>query len=253
MIQVRVDTRVMDAKLAKLRSNRLDARREGTAVAANEVIRFVVTRAPKDTNRYVRGWQKAQNDIARGSSTVAPIPLDVIKPSRYAAQIRTRIAKQASYWTGVRVRLEQQLSAVDKAGFKRESPRGVRALKRLEKVRVIEERAREMLRWMNENPDGATHAILIGGKRRLNPYTLGRLARIDAKFHGGYARFAHTATATFVEVKNLEPHANIVEARTRLMRSALGASRSIGLQQVRGVYIKQLTQHVGVLLPKGGR
>lgn len=253
MIQVRVDTRVMDAKLARLRANRLDARREGTAVLANEVIRFVITRSPRDTNRYARGWQKAQNDISRGSQTVAPVPLDVIKPSRYAAGIRTRITKQASYWTGVRVKLEHDLQRVERAGFKRESPKGVRALKRLEKVKEIESRAREMLRWINENPDSATHAILIGGKRRLNPYTFGRLARIDAKFHGGFARFAHTGSGTFVEVKNLEPHANIVEARTRLLRTALGAARGVGLRQVRGAYVKQLTQHVGVLLPKGGR
>lgn len=251
MIRVRVDTSVLDAKLAKLRANRIDARRESTAVLANEVIRFIVDKAPRDTNRYVRGWQQAQNDISRGGTTVAPVPLSVIKPGRYAAGILTRIRKQSSYWTAVRIKLQHRVDDLRRAGVKDNGPRMTRALATLEKVKAIEERAKESLRFMQENPDTATHAILIGGKRTQNPYAFGRLARVDAKFHGGFARFYSVGNQTYIEVKNLEPHANIVESRTQLMRTALGAVKAYGFRSIRGAYIKQLTSNVAVMLPNG--
>jgi len=251
MIQVFVDTKVIEGKLSKLKANRDAARRESVAVLANEVVRFIITKAPRDTNRYVRGWQAAQNDISKASRTVGSVPLDTIRPSRYAAQILTRIRKQASYWTAVRTKLEQRAETYRSSGVKEGSPRMTRLLKSVEKVKEIERRARDMLRDLNENPDSATHAILIGGKKSLNPYTFGRLARSSRAFYGGYARMADIGGETFIEVKNLEPHANIVESRTRLMRSALSAVRGQGLKTVRGAYIKRLTENVSVMMTKG--
>jgi hypothetical protein len=269
----RVNDARMQHKLRAMTAAQRNATRQGVAAGAGEILRWLNILSPRDTHRYVRGWQQAHQQLAAQAPVAGPAPpLSAITPSRYYTRNAARIRKQAVYWETV---LRKWEYIVEKRKFKADRAsytsgeisigeedwygRGSRrvateikvrdseldkryrdAVKTRDKVKKIAERARAALEVIES--EAGSYAIVIGGKQTKSATASSRLSRVLGAPYGGTARFLGGGSRHFVEVKNLEAHARIVGARTGVVRRCLSMAKINGVVAVRGAYARQLTQ-----------
>lgn len=93
----RTDTRELAKSLRAMAQASPRARRSALEIIAGQVVEEVVRRAPRDTNRFVRGWIEAGN-----AAGVTNIPVPPIEKANRFDQIRARLERQLAKWEGIR-------------------------------------------------------------------------------------------------------------------------------------------------------
>ena len=198
------------------------------ARVADEIMRT----APRDTNRYVRGYAQAFNQAG-----VGPLPVPAINPSSHANRIRQRLSRQYR-WAARRLAMWYGVvpgsTVVTAPGRTKD--------KWYRKLIKQRDKAWDQIQKFTET------SILIGGRKtqydlvhgNITNLSLSSLATVRDKIYGGEGRRINLGGRTVIVVKNLEPHTNFVERRSRIMRKALDKARGTGLRRISNKYTKEL-------------
>lgn len=240
-VTVKVDTRRLETRLGNLSRRSPDGARIFSAVIACEVMRSVILRCDKDTNRYARGWQIAHNMAARWTDgRVTPWTVFPVKESRYAKQNRYRLEQQArkyhDWLDNLRERLQWMRTRPNYENWK-SYPTTMRAIAKVEKIAAAADAQVQAI----DAPEGRS-AIIIGGRKTKSELASSRLARVRVQVYGGDARLVRAGSTVYVQARNLEPHAAIQEKRRRHLAQALRAARSIGLRTASRAYIDHMVE-----------
>lgn len=262
-----MDMSVMRRRLVTMEGNRARARDEATAMAAAGALKTVVGRAvgaglrggtpgawggvAYDTGRYARAYAMAHNQLLPWASAgvILPVALPELRPSDYLGMIRRRTEKQLE-----RLELAEdrwfRLKESDERRPNHRRWKSYRAkLKILDRIEKSMERALEQWKAAREAAgagvsaeDGAA-AIFIAGRKTKTRFRLSNVGRVIRRIFGGEARLIRAGTMSVVEIRNMEPHARIVERRTRLMSRALAEARrdTPGLRRVSNRHLALLT------------
>lgn len=243
----RVDISGAMAKLRRLESNRALAGQRGVSVLATAATGDMVVQAAisaRDTQRYMRGWTISHNDAAGMTlGEVGPKVLPAVLPGKYAEKIRPRLVGQYQKWKAIEENLLRLKAADERRGKGKEQdwPSYRRLMKTLDKIGDIVDRTIEQIEAYDKAVvEGTTGtAVVIGGRRTKRP-GISNVSRISFKLYGGSARVFTQAGRTFVEIKNMEPHARIIERRLGIGRSSIAKVRTIGLFRASNAYLKSL-------------
>lgn len=226
MRTARLNTEVFRRKIAAMRrgvpaAGELAVRELATASTA--VMRDITRAEATDTGRYLRGLDIIQNDL--GVRTVA---ITVPRESRRLPKIVARMRAQVVRVRAINDRWERNVEGYARKGPRYASwPSYKEALRVRGKTRKLVAFAQEQLKTAQEG--GAV--VEIGGSTSKDPYARRRLARTIAPLYGGRATINTTGGATIAVCQHMEPHARIVEKRTRVVSRGLAAARSYGLRR----------------------
>lgn len=210
--------------------------RDALGVLVQEGVEWLVRESPKDTNRYASAWQRARNQ-ALGVSQ----PVLAIKDSMRSGMIRKRLQDQLARATLRKERLEAVIQEMGRkneawyvsAGRNDRSARAYeRKLRQMEKYKfnaeIVEIRAREQIEayWSG--------AIVIGGRKvgKKGVFGVSNLATVRKQIYGGTGSIVPMPDRVMVIMQNLEPHARIVESRTRLVSRMSAAFKKLGARRV---------------------
>lgn len=239
-MKVTIDDRRMRQRLAGLSKTAPDAARIFAAVMACEVLRFAIVHGPKDTNRYVRAWQQAHNAAARWTDgRVSPWTVFALKESKYHRQNYHRLEQQFRKYGQWLRNIRAGIRYMESKPNHQEWPSYRKAKANEARLEELQRRADQQLAAIDQSPDGKS-AIVIGGRKTKDDFALTRMARASVQVYGGDARLIRTGNRVFVESRNREPHAAITERRTKLISSAMKASRAVGLRSASAGYIAKL-------------
>lgn len=188
------------------------ARQAALREVAGPILAAVEAQAPRDTNRYVRAYMQAANQIGVGKAEPP------VQEGKFAEEFLTRLETQVSYW---QTRYNQYVNA----GRTKE-----RYFRKIEKRLT---KAREQLQKWNPS------AIIIFGRRSAKGGNT--LTRAIGEVYGGEGRFVESGNRTFLQLVNKEPHARIVETRHFGMRSLLNrATKGTGVSRAKAAHLKVL-------------
>jgi hypothetical protein len=231
-----VDWRNLRRFAAIARVNTRMARNFAARSYVQDLAAQVSARAPRDTNRYVRGWLDAMNQTG---AVLARLP--VIEPSQYADRYQGTLEKALRAALSSRDRLERRISVLYPSGSpKRGSTPAFRELTKL--LRRAERRLDKLIEYKQAFDASGGTAIVIGGfggneqKGTLKP-------KVSARVYGGQGRIIDGAEQTAVVLTNREPHANLVERKYKVMRlsqSFVAASGGLFLKRERANFVKAL-------------
>jgi hypothetical protein len=213
--------------IGRTKRARREALRDGVRVLVLNLQRY----SPQDTRRYVRAWSVAGKDAG---STGFPMP--EIKATSRKAEYESRLYSQLAAaekrvkklgdlkWTWYDSKPERA-----KTGYYNTL---VKDLRRAEK-RV--EQAKEQIELANTSET----FILIGGRKGKRG---SGLATIRTKIYGGHGQILETSQGTAVRLVNKEPHAKIVERRSKSLRLASRvAASAVGVRTVSKKYLNEVT------------
>lgn len=237
MTTTSVNVRGLVAKINAIRRDLPNAERHAVALLGRAQVDLFQAISPRDTNRYVRGWLAAGNSAGVGSWSLPPIEESrshVRSVARVEAQLRgyarrlQAAEKNAEYWHRLYQRRYADTNRRDR--WERNAKDRVRrADVRAEKLRVLVERLTETLAQLRADPS----AIVIGGRRTKSDLAVGRLITVRDREYGGVGAIIQSGDRTYIRLHNLEPHASIVESRSRVVGRVVAALRIAGLQRVR--------------------
>lgn len=176
----------------------------------------VAATAPRDTNRYVRGWMEAGNAAGVGRFHVPGLN----RASRYM-QIKKRLSDEIEWWSYIVMRNRNQVP-----------PRHDKWANQAERRLA---RAQEEYKRFFQAEGGAVIGInvysALGGSKPV---------RALPKIYGGTGRIIslEAGRGTVVQLHNKEAHASMVERNTRCMSRAYSAFRGTGLVKIKAAYLK---------------
>jgi hypothetical protein len=257
-IMLRVDVRPLQERIAFARRRIPGARAEALRSAVRTGLRAVLAVSPRDTLRYSRAWAMAGNQAG-----VGPFAVPSVQRSRFAEQWADRLAVQTiEQWQRLK-RARLLLDSNERALRNAEAAiangrRGKEMRLRLielrrtnAKLRRWEKEAEEKWKQSKEELDlyaaSGGQAVVIFGKRRTKTGRQ-RLTTVRPKIYGGSGREHHTPEASRIDVRNLEPHARIVEFKKRLAAKAMGLLRQMGITTGRAALLGSMNSG-----PRGGR
>lgn len=256
----------IDGAIRKIRlANKLAdaARRESAVDLADAWVDIVEEVSPRSTGRYVRGWQVAANDAGLPVRVVAPI-----RPNPKREEIEKALERQVRLWARDfdrwaalerRYRVEDARGGVTRTG----RPRAKRTAqpyfrKILRNKRFALKRYKKALANL-EAFTAADGGILIDAgrllsRRRGGAYDAGigytksgrrKLSTVRTKVYGGEGEIFDAGGRTLIRLRNLEPHASIVESKRRIRAQASAAVRGFGLTRLRRKYVETLRAGMG--------
>lgn len=221
-IKLNFDDRAFQSRMNRVLANRSDARTVALTELVEGFVREVIKTAPRDSNRFVRAYQMAGNDLGFGPFAVA-----IVTDSRYKANLR-RLQNQVNKWEYIVRRYERegrtQYKGVKKTGPDQGYVKAKRFLKRAE----LE------LSKLDET------SLVIGGRRGARGVS--RLSTVRSKVYGGRGSWIVAGGSTIARVHNMEPHASIVQRNTRVVSNALWKVGRFGAKRVQEKYVKQVAQ-----------
>lgn len=225
--RITFDDDVLRARMRRVVANRTDARTAALKTLAERMIVYIVRTGPRDTNRFVRAYAMAGNDLGLGPFVAPPI-----RPGRYQANVR-RLRSQWRKWAYIVERYEAE-GRTHYKGVKKTGPdRGYQKAKRLR------DRAAKSLEQLLEAGEGSG-AIVIGGRRGAKG--LSQLASVRTKVYGGQGAWIISDGRTLARIHNLEPHASIVNRNTRVVTDAVRAARRYGGRRLSEKYVREVAQ-----------
>jgi hypothetical protein len=215
-----LNTASFRSKVRSMASASPQARKDAVKIMADEVVREVLRKAPRDTCRFVRGWAQALN--ASGAGTV---PVPALKRSPFHDDRLRILQKQLRFWDYVVQRDTHN---------KRNDKWTRRALQK-------RDRAREMIERFAE---GGETPILINlfGSAKFE----GGLATVRHKLYGGTGRIIDLGGHAVVVLTNLEAHATLVEHNHKTFANATARFKSVGLRRVAERYVKRVAAGQGL-------
>jgi len=215
MISGGCDMSVFKRKVAALRRGSAD----GADAALTEIMKGVMGRilseTPKDTNRMIRGFVMAANDVGLG-----PFPVPDVQPSKYLPMLRSRLARQLRKLSNFAAFIKRQ------EGEKSKSYR-----------KIVKNRDRAKLEL--ESLTGTS--ILILNKGRGVEFT------VRNKIYGGIGYRGRTPVDGLrFTIINREPHAIIRERVSRTVASAINMFRGAGLKRAKRTFIIKAKAKAGM-------
>lgn len=198
------------------------ARQRAAVGLVQDLVTSLQQIAPQDTRRYIRAWTLAGNMIG------AKNPMPVLKRSSRHAEYIRRLEAQ---WFAAKRRVETLTNLRDRwykdrkrTGYYRKLNTQINAAqRRVEKAEIELTKA-----GMNES------FIFIGGRRGKRGVGL---AGVREKIYGGRGRLVHGQFTTLIRLHNLEPHARIVERRSKALAKSERVAALLGLRKAKKSYI----------------
>lgn len=252
-------TAAADQFVRKLRlaaRNTEAARRQGVELVVRALVQSIDGRAPRDTNRYVRGW------LIAGRMTGVSLPLPPLKASKYHEAYIILLERWVATCERQVRHFEGQRDYLYPRGRPRTGGRAYdRLLARIERARERLDQARRDLEAIKADPYATvfhTEKFRSNGKRVKTINEFGRSewvwrrgdrvgvvsddttdlfdreaevrkVSIRTKVYGGYGVLRHVAGKSLLHLRNLEAHSAIVEARKGVVRSSLA---TLGLKNL---------------------
>jgi hypothetical protein len=250
-------TDVFDMKMAALDRALPKAGRELVRDLAGEWAVWVDRLSPEDTRRFVNGWA-----MAAKAAGVRGGPVRRLKESRYASYAEKRLTRlaaraerqylreRANYLAQSRLYNSRYASIGRKGKWERITRKEVeRRARAMEKAKAVMERARQALNeFYGQIGDGT--ALFIGGKGKLSKVgdiKLSNLTRVITTVYGGTGVLRDLGDASTATLHNLEPHATMVNARTKVVQYARDMVRTAS----RGLLRQSMTRRgVNIVLEK---
>lgn len=184
--------------------------------------------SPKDTHRYVSAWQRAGNMAELG-----PIPVDAIVKSKSYSKNFTKLKRQAEFWTREEKRWKRNLESYERRHRKSGSKSYREARAKYAKIVKLKDRAVQQFQLLDADPGTA---IVIRGRNTVKSTSLGQLATVRTRIYGGSGTWSLTSRGWLLTLKNLEPHARIVEYGSSQSKTPAyrPVARVKGLLKIRG-------------------
>jgi len=208
----KTDISKMLAKHRKILEAGPEARRAGLRELATPVLRQVESLAPRDTQRYVRAYMQAGQELG------VPVAVPQVVKGHFADEFLPRLKAQLSYWMTRQRQYEN-------AGRTREKYYR-KILRRVNQCRT------QLERW---DPS----AIIVFGRHGKT------VTRAISQVYGGAGRFVDVGSRTFLQLTNKEPHARIVESRHFPMREILKSGKAVGLAKAKREHLKAIKAAAG--------
>jgi hypothetical protein len=240
----RVDRSVFDRKMLEMRKARPRALREGVSVIGAEIATQASRISKRDTNRFARSIEMAQNDLARIAGTTA-IGVSPARVSSRELEYLERLRRQAEKAAGVREKWRGFiLRNVRKENFDPSWPSHQKLTRTYDKIAKRSERAADTYKVAKEAVENNESFAIIGGRKPKDPIKqltlLSTLTRVDLKVHGGIGRIESYGDKAFAVITIREPHGKIVERRDGPLRAATAAARGSGIRRASFRYLKTL-------------
>lgn len=246
------------AALRRARATGPNAREDAARVLVGEFARLVFQVAPKDTNRYVRGWVLAAHDV--GARTFQPPPLQRSEWAgnrlEWLTEQLDKEEKNLRYWESIDNRYKRQSATpgVIKRGPRKGEQRAKRTrepyyintvVPQVRRAKARVKRARTELEKFQSNSEGT--AIVIFRNQSKNPRTRQVRFTVRDKVYGGRGQWLVAGNRTFAELTNLEPHSRIVEKQHgRPMSTALSVVRSFGTRRASLAYLRRVEEEAKI-------
>jgi hypothetical protein len=236
----RVDTSTLRAKIARGEA----VSGQAIAAALRESLSLIVMTkleeldAFADTGRYRAGWQIAANE-----STLAAVGVDALKPSKFAEE-RLRVLDDAvEFWQGkvdewevIAQRWEAKNQTPEAAGI--DPPLDWPGYAKAIKIRDAAVKRRD------EYAAGDFTAVFFYGRSKSRG--LSSVSRFSDKFYGGAGSIVIDRESAYFQMRNLEPHASIVEKRQRWAFRVAGDAMRQGARRLKGPAARELAKASGL-------
>lgn len=235
MIRAKVNTTALDRKVESWKAKMVPVAVAQAKRATQLTVEYATAIAPRDTNKYVRGWIQAGRQVYGGVARLPPI-----EQSKYAKHLAMALVVQA-----VRARkLEKFYTRRLQVWYKNQNRKPDKWSRRLEKQALRQReranKAEELARQFRDNP-GATvirrkYSYVLAGndkqdRRNLNddPGRKGLDIEIRNKVYGGQGKLVVFGKTVRVQLDVLEPYSLSVER----LRNVRARSLAYARQQVR--------------------
>lgn len=237
IVNFRLKTTIMRRRLrAELAATR-GGRRAGIRVLGSTIIDNLRSLSPVDTRRYLRGWIQAGVEAG-----VTSVPAPSLRPSRYHAQSVDAMERYIERLEETRDILQEQIDRWYPNGPpKKGNGTYQNLILRLGTAERRVVKARIELEELERDP----YAVVFGAGRIIDRkgtrLGIGRVS-FRTKVYGGTGRIIDGPGASVLYLRNMEPHARILEWKRGVMKTATAAARSAGVIPIRAAYIKTLRQ-----------
>lgn len=185
---------------------------------------WIITNAPKDTRRFVRGTAMAANAAECG-----PVPVAQVQRSNRHDEYVQQLEEQVGRWQNM---VEWNTGRRDYL-YPNGAPQRIKRSGLYFKLTREIEKAEHLLMRAKEELGKATNnesILLIGYGTGFSRQQKGRkLSTVREKVYGGTGRFVSEKYAAWAELNILEPHAKFVERKYRLFYQAIGVTRAFGI------------------------
>lgn len=184
--------------------------------------------APRDTNRYVRGWLLACADVGPIPAYIPPLAASS-RHQQYLAKLEKEYKRVVKMAQAERRALE--FLYLNKPNRNRNTP-GFRKLQnKINKLEKWAERLIEEYIKLDGDPSG----LLMDAERGGRNYSTVRVG-----VFGGRGMVTEHSDRVIVSLHNLEPHTTIVEKRYEVMRRAMREVKSLGLSTVAAAIVRRI-------------
>ena len=267
-LSVKVQKRQFDAKMRELGRQWSSQGPRGAAELGRVFVRAVEILARRDTNRYVAGWQRANNSacLAAGATDLR-LAESPIQKSKYVAGYISVLADQhdklVAAWKHKNERLNRWYDAKGRAPdkFYRDEKRKLERMgKRIDITSREIDRFAESdgtalvmspVNWNNTRADWEGGTARSGIDHSKDTLLKSRLATVRRKVYGGSGRIFGAGPQWFVTLRNQEPHCRVIEWRYRTVAKARAGIKSIGIQSVGRAAVQRITAAVSAIRAAG--
>lgn len=238
---ITVDTRVLNRRVKEATARSPRARLAALKEAVELVVKRVVLTARRDTRRYVRAWIIAANQAGLWYNTPP-----AVQRSRFADKLKDRLEIQLDREVMWLRRTEASLKFWEERynlWYGRTGRRGKwerdcrakrdKARKNVERQKKLVEQARAELAKYASGNEGQLVVFRRRAKSRRNI-----TVTVREKIYGGSGEAVSEGDRAVITLRNLEPHARIVEKRYGTVTRADRAERPRAVRRVKETYRK---------------
>ena len=228
--------------IRKMQESGQVSRLDAAVAMATAVYKHMSDNAPKDTNRYVRGWALAAISVGIDADPPA------LRKSRHREALADVLAQQVN-------KIAKRLSDLQRTKHTwydakgRKPDKHSRKLDRdIAKQEARLEKAQDRARQYGMNEQAIvimrrSSAALVGYQKNLRGDAL--MAEIRLKVYGGRGSVVEVPGATIVVMHNLEPHSRAIEKRYRVFANAIASVKQFGMTRIGRSYMKKMLANTG--------
>mgnify|MGYP007005600441 CR=1 FL=1 len=209
---VKTDISAMQARVKATQRAVAVAGRSAVVAAGDALVDAIERIAPYDTNRYIRGWQLAIQAAGSGVEGAKTRQVKALKESRFMAQNFDRLDRQVKRLEKARSGLVNRLQKWFYGTGRPLGKWGRRAEAKVAQLDKLIVRAKVQRRLIDD--DEGTALVIGRGYGR-------RLTTVRTKVYGGTGRSFSRGGRASLYLRNLEPHASIVESNSRVVEKAV--------------------------------
>lgn len=208
------------------------AARAAAVQGALAFTRWMDENARKDTNRYVRGWQTAFNEVGKAEGVSVRVS-QVVNSRKNDVYIAILLKEEAQ----ARRELLFRTSKLEKRLGYTKGKVGAHERKEMARIRKLDKRITRLDEEI-EKAQGATGLLFF------DKYRGGRsFSTVRVKVYGGTGAVHEAADGTAsVVMRDLEPHSRILESKYKFVAKAAIGARGEGLRRVAKAHAKVIAR-----------